>query len=218
MLARSALALPLAFACMPLEDLSSYSEGGTAAGGTQGGGSTQEVPETGGSAGNGDVLPGELLDAGAGTGGAALGDAGLLAAADAAPAPSGPCSGSGEVAGPDGQRCYFIASQALAWGAAQQACAEWGGHLVTLDSSDEDTFLATQTTQDLWLGLNDVTLEGTFVWEDGSSVGYTHWASMEPNNSGDSDCAEKRGSNGFWYDQQCLSSQIYACEQAMPSE
>ena len=38
------------------------------------------------------------------------------------------------------------------------------------------------TPKDIWLGLNDVALEGTFVWANGEYVTYTNWGANEPNN------------------------------------
>jgi len=64
----------------------------------------------------------------------------------------------------------------------------------------------------LWLGLNDVSVEGTFVWAGGDPSSYRNWASGEPNNSGDEDCAELIVSPGNWNDNQCANTLPYLCE------
>lgn len=41
-----------------------------------------------------------------------------------------------------------------------------------------------------YFGLNDVAVEGTFVYPNGEPVVYTNWNPGEPNNQGDEDCVE----------------------------
>ena len=76
------------------------------------------------------------------------------------------------------------------WTNSEAYAQSLGGHLVTIDSNEEnafvyDTFTASGTLQrELWIGLNDVASEGTFVWSSGAPVAYTRWAGTEPNNWG----------------------------------
>ena len=48
-----------------------------------------------------------------------------------------------------------------------------------------DTFdpLLTDPSSFLWMGLNDVVTEGTFVWSNGEPVTYTNWISGQPDNA-----------------------------------
>ncbi|MEO2047214.1 MAG: C-type lectin domain-containing protein [Pirellulales bacterium] len=67
-----------------------------------------------------------------------------------------------------------------------------GGHLVTVNDAAEeawieDNFLALILASSLfseavWIGLNDIDVEGTFVWSSGQTPTYTNWADGEPNN------------------------------------
>lgn len=62
-----------------------------------------------------------------------------------------------------------------------------------------------QGWQEALIGLNDIQVEGNFVWSDGSPVTYTNWAANgQPDNSGDQDWVEIRGSDsnyvGAWDD------------------
>jgi len=66
----------------------------------------------------------------------------------------------------------------------------------------------------MFIGLNDIKSEGTFVWEDGSSIhsGYSHWHKKEPNNDHDEDCVEIRSDNE-WNDESCYEQQrLVLCE------
>jgi hypothetical protein len=65
-----------------------------------------------------------------------------------------------------------------------------GGNLVTINDHEEDAWVFSQFShfggrvRDLWIGLNDVAVEGSMVWASGEPVDYTHWVPREPNNSG----------------------------------
>ena len=81
------------------------------------------------------------------------------------------------------------------WADAQANAANMGGNLVAINDADENEAVADLLTANgssqAWIGFNDRTTEGEFVWSDGSPVTYTNWAPNEPNDSGgDEDCAE----------------------------
>ena len=55
-----------------------------------------------------------------------------------------------------------------------------------------------------WIGLNDMSREGGFIWSDGSAVAYVNWDDGEPNNSGEEDCGLiLAGKGGVWNDAKC---------------
>ncbi len=95
------------------------------------------------------------------------------------------------------------------------------GHLVTITSSAEQTFVAAEfpplasclpfNGPCIWMDLSDEAAEGTFVWLDGidagltlQQAGYSNWVGGEPNNSGGENCAVY-GWNGTtqWNDVPC---------------
>ncbi len=63
-----------------------------------------------------------------------------------------------------------------------------GGHLVTINDTDENNelmifFIDELIAQNfLWIGFNDVAEEGTWVWVSGEPVTFTSWYGSEPNN------------------------------------
>ena len=56
-------------------------------------------------------------------------------------------------------------------------------------------FTTAGITSQIWIGLNDLTLQHSFDWTDDSTVDFTWWNSGEPNNYGDKgeDCVEMYG-------------------------
>ena len=62
-----------------------------------------------------------------------------------------------------------------------------------------------------WIGLNDLDVEGTFQWVDGSSLTHQPWAPGEPNNQGEEDCA--MGSlYRQWNDYPCHLPHPFICQ------
>ena len=63
-----------------------------------------------------------------------------------------------------------------------------------------------------WIGLNDLGLESSFKWSDGSPVQYTNYAFREPNDFfKQEDCIEMWLS-GTWNDDHCNRRNAYICK------
>ncbi len=117
---------------------------------------------------------------------------------------------AGPFAGPLAGHQYFLLSPS-SWTAGEASAVSMGGHLATVRSGAENEFLRASVLgfdgQDRrgWIGLNDVAVEGQFVWTSGEPVVYTNWNGGEPNNSGGIEhYTEMFGSNGMWNDNQNL--------------
>jgi hypothetical protein len=96
---------------------------------------------------------------------------------------------------------YQLTEAGGTWEEAEAEAVALGGHLVTIDDANEQTWLRqTFGTQRLWIGIDDYGEEGTWVWADGTAVSYTNWASGEPNNGGNYDGGYMTGSSSSWYD------------------
>jgi hypothetical protein len=85
-----------------------------------------------------------------------------------------------------GGHVYHLLSSST-WTAAEAEALSLGGHLATINDAAENTFVFDTFTangtidRSLWIGLNDVAVEGTFVWTSGEPLAYTNWNTGEPN-------------------------------------
>jgi hypothetical protein len=211
---------------------------------------------TGGSAGNSGnggtagASPGGAAGAssgGAGTGGAgaagaagaggtagAGGGAGAAGTAGGGSGGGGPCATFNPEAQAFGGHCYYRNTTPVTWPLAKAGCEALGegGHLVTITSQEEQTFvwnLAAMT--DVWIGATDGKMESEpgdmsalFTWTTGEDImQFNGWASGEPNNyqkacsSGTGDCWEHCGfmwvdTQGAWNDDICGYEKAYICE------
>lgn len=91
------------------------------------------------------------------------------------------------------------------WGALQADAVGLGGNLVTIRSAEEnqwivDTFAPLTSDGSVYIGFNDIAMEGTFEWVSGEPVPYTNWNGGEPNDSGGEDVAELFMTTGLWND------------------
>ncbi|MGB2088296.1 MAG: lectin-like protein, partial [Psychroflexus salarius] len=79
-----------------------------------------------------------------------------------------------------------------------------GAYPVSISSAAENNFIANYLSENgqlnALIGINDLLLEGTFVWENGENVSYTNWNSGEPNNSGGNEDVAEIYNNGGWND------------------
>lgn len=92
-----------------------------------------------------------------------------------------------------GGHSYYKSVGKTTWPGARALAQSKGGYLATITSAAEDNFVYNNGVKDpsvqpgqydrsIWMGLNDMALEGTFVWENGEAVTYTNWEAGEPNN------------------------------------
>jgi hypothetical protein len=88
---------------------------------------------------------------------------------------------------------YYLLDRSL-WTDAEAEAVTLGGHLATVNDPAEndwiyDTFTALVSGEIddcpcLWIGYNDVDVEGSFEWASGETPAYANWSPGEPNNGG----------------------------------
>lgn len=101
-------------------------------------------------------------------------------------------TGAGALAGPvqnptNGHIYYLLTADT--WTASEARAVALGGHLATVRSAAEDQWIFDTFAnfggqqRSLWIGLNDVALEGTFTWTSGEAVSYTNFDTNQPDNA-----------------------------------
>uniref|UniRef100_A0A8C6SX67 C-type lectin domain-containing protein n=1 Tax=Neogobius melanostomus TaxID=47308 RepID=A0A8C6SX67_9GOBI len=85
----------------------------------------------------------------------------------------------------NGTKCYNFSSNRLNWTESRDMCQSLGGHLVKIESREEQKFVFNQLIKDdrFWIGLTDSETEGQWKWTDGSALdqSLTFW-NQEPDN------------------------------------
>jgi hypothetical protein len=98
----------------------------------------------------------------------------------------------------------------MTWPQAEALAVTYGGHLATVRSAAEQAWLvSTFTNPYLWIGANDIAVEGQWAWASGEPITYTNWNIGEPNNLGlneDAAVIEQGPPGGLWNDGQTASA------------
>ncbi|XP_042565676.1 C-type lectin domain family 4 member E-like [Clupea harengus] len=114
--------------------------------------------------------------------------------------------------------CYYISTSLNTWNDSKQHCMDLGGHLVIIDSEEEQKFISGFKKR-VWIGAMET--EGTWKWVDGKVLGNAeYWGEGEPNDyqGREEDCAEiffLRVPLRNWNDVICNFNNTYICEKAM---
>ena len=109
-----------------------------------------------------------------------------------------------------GGHSYYRSTGVAYWTTARTNCSNMGGHLVTITSSGEQSFIFGLWPSG-WIGLTDEVTEGTWRWVTGETYSYTNWNNGEPNNSGNEDYVQFV-SNGKWNDLKDGNNLAYVLE------
>jgi hypothetical protein len=105
---------------------------------------------------------------------------------------------------------YYRSTGTATWTTARTNCSNMGGHLVTITTSGEQSFIYGLWPSG-WIGLTDEVTEGTWRWVTGETYSYKNWNSGEPNNSGNEDYVQFV-SNGRWNDLNNNNNLAYVLE------
>lgn len=104
---------------------------------------------------------------------------------------------------------YLVTPGKMAWGDAETFAMKLGGHLVSIGSVKENSFLANVLlpaaigNAPVWLGLNDIGTEGLYSWSSGELFNFSSWHAGEPNNYNNEDVSVLNyflNSPGNWVD------------------
>ncbi len=120
---------------------------------------------------------------------------------------------------------YLFCTKARTWQQARNVCLSEGLDLATSNNTGEDNWMygkaiGYQQAIGWWFGINDIAQEGSFVWANGETPGFTNWKAGEPNDADGAwgpaeDCGSVVGYGGVpgWNDLDCTYWQVpYVCE------
>uniref|UniRef100_UPI0037E8115F C-type lectin domain family 4 member E-like isoform X2 n=1 Tax=Semicossyphus pulcher TaxID=241346 RepID=UPI0037E8115F len=128
-------------------------------------------------------------------------------------------------------KCYNFSTKKFLWSQSRAECEHQGGHLVKIDSRNEQAFLELKLRDKMdnaedkfWIGLTDAKDEGTWLWADGSPLNksLTFWSGNEPDDwTGEDDdgedcvrMGEKGGAKDLknWFTKSCKIRHKHICE------
>ncbi|XP_030635192.1 perlucin-like protein [Chanos chanos] len=74
-------------------------------------------------------------------------------------------------------KCYYLSSDEKNWTESRDSCVSMGGHLVIINSAEEQSFLKqampTQGWEEYWIGLTDSVNETDWRWLDNTPLSQT---------------------------------------------
>ncbi|XP_062292141.1 tetranectin-like [Scomber scombrus] len=121
-------------------------------------------------------------------------------------------------------KCYLVDPLRKRYHTASEDCNSMGGVLGTPMSSDENDQLREYISQSIgpseqvWLGVNDMTTEGKWVDQTGGSITYKNWdttnsRSPQPDGGKSQNCAILSvASRGKWFDENCREEKPSVCQ------
>jgi len=119
-----------------------------------------------------------------------------------------------------GGHAYMFCDSTATWSAGRTICLSYGYDLASIGDAAENTDINAQAYfrygGKWWIGFNDQTTEGSFVWSNGEAVTYTNWHAGEPNDGGGNEDCTQLGRfypAATWNDEPCSSSFRYVCEE-----
>lgn len=124
------------------------------------------------------------------------------------PVDARPCTGGdAHITGPGGV-CFVFVTGPTTWAMAKAACEAMPARLAILDTATKDSVAEAMLSVDTFIGGTDAVTEGTFLWVDGTPLGFTNWHTGEPNNGGGAyqeDCIVVAGARigKGWDDRPC---------------
>lgn len=122
-------------------------------------------------------------------------------------------------------KCYLSFSEAKTYHAASDACIAQGGTLSAPENGDENDALYDYVLKSLgsgaevWIGINDMANEGSWVDMTGSRISFKHWETeitTQPDGGKQENCASLSAvAIGKWFDKNCKDTLSFVCQFAI---
>ncbi|CAH3133263.1 unnamed protein product [Porites lobata] len=113
-----------------------------------------------------------------------------------------------------GGYCYFTSRACASWLTAESNCSTMSSSLVTVHNQEENVYIQHRHNGERsWIGLNDRSVEGSFVWTNKEISKFRFWAPQQPNDWKNEDCVHTLGAkHGYtWNDVPCTNCYNYTC-------
>ena len=114
--------------------------------------------------------------------------------------------------------CYSTSQSCKNWTDAQKTCQAYSANLITVRNQEENVYIQHRLNGAKgWIGLNDMEIEGTFVWADNKTNNFTYWAKNQPNDLNNQDCVHTLGvrHSFMWNDVSCGTCYNYTCSEGI---
>ncbi|XP_026223365.2 galactose-specific lectin nattectin-like [Anabas testudineus] len=101
-----------------------------------------------------------------------------------------------------GDHCYIFQFTPKDWADAETTCVAIAGNLAAVHTKEQYTFIkdmikrSTGSDVETWIGGEDATKEGVWLWSDGSKFDFKLWPAGEPNNAGGAENCLEMNYNG----------------------
>ena len=102
----------------------------------------------------------------------------------------------------------------MPWLTAESNCSAMGSQLVTIHNQEENVYVQHRHNGERsWIGLNDRSVEGSFVWTNKEISKFRFWAHQQPNDWNNEDCVHTLGlKHGYtWNDVPCDNCLNFTC-------
>ncbi|XP_042588432.1 CD209 antigen-like protein C [Cyprinus carpio] len=109
---------------------------------------------------------------------------------------------------------YFVSSEKMSWNESRRYCTERGADLIIINNREEQDFVKKiSANANVWIGLTDIDVEGSWKWVDGSALTSGFWDPREPNGHRGENCALTYSPG--WADYPCSNLFLWICEKSI---
>jgi cysteine-rich repeat protein len=106
---------------------------------------------------------------------------------------------------------YVLHTRTRSWTEAKAACEGAGGYLMSIETAEEQAFLAQHFSVEVWLGASRET-GGAFTWVTGAALDYTAFARNQPDNASGAENCLVFNRFDAWADIDCELGRRFVCE------